>query len=74
MIEAKIQVGDYVLSEAQSMAVRVAVSTFLGQLADETFVEDLGPIGPAYKARLAEVERIMVEQCAVQQTPIKEKP
>lgn len=61
-IEPKTQIGDHVLSEGQTMALRVAANTFLEQLSDETFREDLGPIADAYQARLREVLLIFSQQ------------
>lgn len=59
--EAKIQIGDYLLTEGQSIAVRVAVTNFLMELSDADFKRDLGPIGDAYELRLKEVLKVMVE-------------
>ena len=68
MSEAKIQIGDHVLTEAQSMAVRVAITTFAMELTpsedDEPHElrEGIGEaLADAYWARLNEVLRIMVE-------------
>lgn len=58
--EAKIQIGNYVLSEGQSIAVRVAVTNFLMELSDAEYRRELGPIAEAYEARLKEVIKIMV--------------
>lgn len=58
--EAKIQIGDCVLTEAQSITVRVAVTNFLMELDDSEFREGLGPIADAYAARLKEILKIMV--------------
>jgi hypothetical protein len=62
MIEPKIQIGDYVLSEAQAMAVRVAVTSFYAETGDEEIGFDLGPIADAYHARLGEVLTVMTSQ------------
>jgi hypothetical protein len=54
--EPGILVNGVTLTEAQAVAVRVAVSAFLAEL--ET--RDLGVIGPLYRDRLDEVERLML--------------
>lgn len=59
--EAKIQIGDRLLTEGQSMAVRAAITNFLMQCEDPKFKEELGPIADAYHKRLAEVIAIMVK-------------
>ena len=46
-MEPKIQIDDYVLSEAQAMAVRVAVTSFQMECASEEGRSDLGPIADA---------------------------
>lgn len=62
-IEPKIQIGDHVLTEAQAMAVRVAVTSFHMECSsDEEFRDGLGPIADAYKDRLGEVIRIMLSE------------
>lgn len=58
--EAHIRIGAYVLSEGQSMAVRVAVSSFLVELEDDEFRNGLGPeLADAYKTRLSEVATLL---------------
>ncbi len=42
------------------MAVRCAVSDFLMQLADEEYSTALGPVADGYRARLSEVQRLML--------------
>lgn len=54
-MEPYIQIGNYVLTEAQAMAVRVAVTNFHSETADPEFKAELGPIADAYHARLGEV-------------------
>lgn len=61
MTEPKIQIGNCVLTEAQAMAVRVAVSDFQMQVSEEG-KRDLGPIADAYNARLSEVIKIMLRE------------
>lgn len=56
--EADIVINGVTLTHAQSMAVRVAVTSFLVDLPDR--LVDLGPIGPLYQARLGEVQDIIV--------------
>lgn len=60
-MEPKVQIGDYVLSEAQAMAVRVAVTTWHSQLASGEATE-LGDIGPVYEQRLSEVLKIWLSE------------
>jgi hypothetical protein len=60
MNEPSIRIGDHVLTEAQSMAVRVAVTSFHAETAAEGCREQLGPIADAYHARLGEVLNIML--------------
>jgi hypothetical protein len=62
MAEPKIQIGDWVLSEAQVMSVRVAIQSFQMECVSEEGKENLGPIADAYNARLCEVIRIMLDQ------------
>lgn len=47
--EADIMINGVTLTHAQSMAVRVAVTSFLMDLPER--LADLGPIGPLYQAR-----------------------
>jgi hypothetical protein len=60
--EPRIQIGDYVLTEAQAMAVRVAVSNFHMETADAEYKNELGPIADAYHARLGEVLAVMLHK------------
>lgn len=60
-MEPKVQIGDYVLSEAQAMALRVAVTSWHFQLASGEAAE-LGDIGPLYEQRLGEVLKIWLSQ------------
>ncbi len=53
--EADITISGVVLSEAQSMTVRVAVSSMQMQLGDPEFSAALGKVADAYRARLGEV-------------------
>jgi len=56
------QVHDgFPLSFGQTMALRVAVSNFLLELDDLEFAKRLGPVASGYKARLREVERLLIE-------------
>ena len=61
MLEPKIQIGDHVLTEAQAMAVRVAVTSFHAETLAEECRQALGPIADAYHLRLGEVLTIMQE-------------
>lgn len=60
--EADIVINGVPLTFAQSMALRVAVSNMLMELADpeSEYAEDLGSIGPLCQARLSEVQDIIV--------------
>lgn len=53
--EPDIWVNGNELSPAQAMAVRVAISTFVDQLAEPSAEDALGPIAGAYRSRLNEV-------------------
>lgn len=68
--EADIVINGVRLDMSQSMAVRVAVSSFLMELASDerhddldgqTRMEALGEIGPLYRARLSEVQDIIID-------------
>lgn len=61
-IEPKIQIGHHVLSEAQAIAVRVAVTDFFGQVSTDEGRAGLGPIADAYEARLGEVLKIIMDE------------
>jgi len=54
-VEPYIQIGDHVLTSAQAMAVRVAISDLYMQVSDEDYAKELGPIAEAYRMRLGEV-------------------
>lgn len=60
MDEPYIQIGDHVLTSAQAMAVRVAVTSFHAETADQGCRGELGPIADAYHARLGEVLKIIL--------------
>lgn len=60
MTEPCIQVNGRVLSDAQAMAVRVAVTNFHTETAEPETKADLGPIADAYHARLDEVLALML--------------
>lgn len=55
MVEPDITINGAELTFAQSMTVRVAVSSFAIGLQDPEHVEALGPIGLAYQARIREI-------------------
>lgn len=59
--EATITVGDTRLNEAQSMAIRVAVSSMLMELAEPEHMQSLGEIGPLYQAHLSEVQEVILK-------------
>lgn len=58
--EPHVEVEGAVLTQGQAMAVRVAVSSFLSELAEPEHMKEMGEIGPLYQARLREVESLMV--------------
>lgn len=60
MDEPYIQIEEHVLTTAQAMAVRVAITTFHMETADPEFKAALGPIADAYHARLGEVLKVML--------------
>jgi hypothetical protein len=58
--EPKIQIGDHVLTEAQTMALRVAATTFHMKVSDEEYRQELGEaLADAYRNRLGEILTIM---------------
>lgn len=60
-MEPKIQIGDHVLSEAQAMAVRVAITTFHIEVSDEGYRQELGAaLADAYRDRLSEVLTVIL--------------
>ena len=61
MSEPQIQIGGYVLTEAQAMAVRVAITDFHAQICDDEEFIALGPIADTYRDRLHEVIKIIFE-------------
>ncbi len=62
MNEPYIQIGEHVLTEAQAMAVRVAVTSFHAETGAEGCREALGPIADAYHARLGEVLKVLLAE------------
>jgi hypothetical protein len=58
-LEPEIVIAGVLLTEAQSMAVRVAVGSMLLDLAAPEYMRDLGEIGPLYQSRLYEVQLLM---------------
>ena len=59
MSEPRIQIGDHILTPAQAMAVRVAITNFHMETSDRDRAAEIGPIAGAYNARLREVLRMM---------------
>ena len=57
--EAKIVIGGTELNNAQSMSVRVAVSSMLTELNDEGYRRELGSIAELYQANLGEVGELI---------------
>lgn len=64
MSEPYIQIGDHVLTEAQAMAVRVAVTNFHMETGDRDSAREIGEIAVGYHARLSEVLRIIFKEMA----------
>jgi hypothetical protein len=58
--EPTITINGTTLTNAQAMAVRVAVSNFQMECAEPEFREGIGEIADAYQARLGEVVRLML--------------
>ena len=59
MKEATILINNVLLDEAQSSSLRVAVASFLTELAEPDHMAALGEIGPLYQARLSEVQDLI---------------
>jgi hypothetical protein len=59
MSEAIIVINGVPLTNAQSAALRVAVTDFRAQLTDPEVRDRLGPIGSLYDQRLREVEVLL---------------
>ena len=60
MVEADVTINGTRLSFAESMALRVAVSSFRMQLNDPSIAIDLGrELAHNYDMRLAEIEKMM---------------
>jgi hypothetical protein len=61
MTEANVTIEGTVLTFAQSMALRVALSDFLMQLDDGEFTNGLGPeLAQNYRDRCSEVLKLML--------------
>jgi hypothetical protein len=58
--EPPIQINGRPLTEAQAMAVRVAVTNFYMETFDPEIRDSLGPIAFGYRARLGEVLEIIL--------------
>lgn len=58
--EADITINGKPLNFAQSMVVRVAVSSFLMELDDPDYRKGLGPVADGYEARLQEVQAMII--------------
>jgi hypothetical protein len=59
-IEASVTINGRMLSFAEAVSLRVAVSAFRIQLEDPAFREGLGPIAASYDAHLARIEQLMI--------------
>lgn len=58
--EATITINGVALTMAQASAIRIAVTGMRWGIGDPETMAGLGPIGPAYAARLSEVEDIIL--------------
>lgn len=58
--EPRITINGVELTDAQAMTVRVAIGNFRIELNDPDFARALGTVGDVYKARAAEIERVML--------------
>lgn len=54
--EAIVKIGSITLNYAESMTLRVAVTSMLHDLADKEYMEALGEIGPLYRNRLLAIQ------------------
>lgn len=59
-MEPSILIGHIKLTDAQAMAVRVAVTAFQMECDSDEGKENLGPIADVYSARLEEVLRLIL--------------
>lgn len=59
-IEADVIINGTPLTHAQAMSLRVAVTNMLVELAEPEFMQSLGPVGESYRARLFEVQSLML--------------
>ena len=57
--EARISINGVELTEAQSCMVRVAVASYLHDLADPTYCAEIGPVADGHRARLVEVQDLI---------------
>ena len=60
--EPHIQINGRTLTEAQAMAVRIAITEYRTELTEPSAKSALGQIADAYHARLSEVLSIILEQ------------
>lgn len=60
--ETIVIIKGILLTEAQSMALRVAVQNFLMDLNDPEHMAALGDVGPLYRNRLLEIQAMMVQK------------
>lgn len=58
--EAIITINGTLLTNAQAMSLRVAVTSFRFELAEPEMAEGLGEIGKMYDACLIEVEQLLI--------------
>lgn len=58
--EPNIVIDGVALTNAQSMSVRVAITLFHMQCSEEEYRTEMGSIADGYRARLAEVIKIML--------------
>ena len=58
--EATITINGTLLTQAQAMSLRVAVSSFRMELDDPEMMEGLGEVGKLYDEQLIEVEQLLI--------------
>jgi hypothetical protein len=63
MSEPNIIIGYQPLTQAQAMAVRVAITNFHAETGTAESRNDLGPIADGYHARLGEVLILLFRSC-----------
>lgn len=60
--EPTVIINGVLLTNAQAMTLRVALTGFWSEVSDPEYSKALGPIGPKYEKAASEIWRIMVPQ------------